>query len=87
MYSVCVCVCPPSHQRQQVEEQPRVLADEVVGLAAQVYKQLEATGGTLPSVDDVRHVGGENERSAVPDGKERRGRGGLLWIRSVKAAH
>lgn len=47
-----------------------MLADEVVGLTTQVYKQLEATGGTLASVDDVRHVRGQNERSAVPDGKE-----------------
>lgn len=49
-----------------------MLADEVVGLATQVYKQLEATGGTLAAVDDVRHVRGQNERSAVPDGKRRR---------------
>ena len=47
-----------------------MLADEVVGLATQVYKQLEATGGTLASVDDVRHVRGQDERSAVPDGKQ-----------------
>lgn len=47
-----------------------MLADKVVGLATQVYKQLEATGGTLASVDDVCHVGGQNERSAVSDGKE-----------------
>lgn len=55
------------HQRQQVEEKPGVLSDEVIGLAAQVYKQLEATGGTLPSVDDVCHVGGQDKRRSVPD--------------------
>ena len=43
-----------------------MLADEVVGLATQVYKQLETTGGTLASVDDVRHVGGEHKGGAVP---------------------
>lgn len=48
-----------------------MLADEVVGLATQVYKQLETTGGTLASVDDVCHVRGQNERSSVPDGKVR----------------
>jgi len=66
---VCVCVCV-SHQGQQVEEEPGVLADEVVGLAAQVDEQLEAAGGTLAAVDDVRHVGGQDERGAVPDGEE-----------------
>lgn len=50
-----------------MEEKSGVLADEVVGLAAQVYEQLEATGGTLPSVDDVRHVGGQNKWGSVPD--------------------
>lgn len=43
-----------------------MLADEVVGLTTQVYKQLETTGRTLASVDDVRHVGGEDEGGAVP---------------------
>lgn len=47
-----------------------MLANEVVGLATQVYKQLEATGRTLASVDDVRHVRGQNEGSTVPGGKE-----------------
>lgn len=47
-----------------------MLADEVVGLATQVYKQLETTGGALASVDDVRHVRGQNEWSSVPDGRD-----------------
>lgn len=70
-----VCVCAASHQRQQVEEQPGVLADEVVGLTTQVHKQLEATGGPLTSVDDVRHVRGQDEWSAVPGGRRGRGQG------------
>lgn len=46
-----------------------MFADEVVGLAAQVYKQLKTAGGTLASIDDIRHVRGQNEWSSVPDGK------------------
>lgn len=49
-----------------------MLANKVVGLATQVYEQLEATGWTLASVDNICHVRGENEGSAVPGGKERR---------------
>lgn len=53
-----------------------MLADEIVGLATQVYEQLETAGGTLTSVDDVGHVGGQNKRSSVPDDeRRRRGRG------------
>jgi len=49
--------CPPSsHQPQQVEEEVGVLADQVVGLAAQVDEVVEAAGGLVPPVDDVRHV-------------------------------
>lgn len=66
---LCVCL---THQWQKVEEQPRVLADEVVGLTAQVNKQLETTGGSLSSVDDVGHVWGQDERRSVPNGKYRR---------------
>ena len=57
-----------SHQGQQVEEQSRVFADQVVGLTAQVHEQLEATGGTLAAVDDVGHVRGQDEGGAVPVG-------------------
>lgn len=68
VYGLRVCIL--SNQGQQVEEKPGVLADEVVGLATQVYKQLETAGGTLASVDDVCHVRGQNERRSVPDGKD-----------------
>lgn len=47
-----------------------MLANEVVGLTTQVYEQLEATGRTLASIDDVCHVRGQNEGSPVPDGKD-----------------
>lgn len=57
---------PGSHQPQQVEEEVGVLADQVVGLAAQVDKVVEAAGGLVPPIDDVRHVRSENERCPVP---------------------
>lgn len=60
-------VCPPSpHQPQQVEEEVGVLADQVVGLAAQVDEVVEAAGGLVPPIDDVRHVRSEDERCPVP---------------------
>lgn len=43
-----------------------VLADQVVGLAAQVDEVVEAAGGLVPTVDDVRHVRSEDERCPVP---------------------
>lgn len=49
-----------------------MLSNEVVGLATQVYKQLEATGRALASVDNVRHVRSENKGSPVPDYKKDR---------------
>lgn len=55
-----------SHQAQQVEEQVCVFADQVVRLAAQVNKLVEAAGRFVSPVDDVRHVGGEDEGGAVP---------------------
>lgn len=51
-----------------------MFADEVVGLGAQVHKQLEATGGPLSPVDHVGHVRGKHEWSTVPGrrgGRER----------------
>lgn len=42
-----------------------MFADQVVRLATQVNKQLEAAGGTLAAVDDIRHVRGQDERGAV----------------------
>lgn len=48
-----------------------MLADEVVGLATQVYEQLETAGWALASVDDVRHVRGQDKRRSISDGKER----------------
>lgn len=60
-------VLPPgSHQPQQVEEEVGVFADQVVGLAAQVDEVVEAAGGLVPTVDDVRHVRSEDERCPVP---------------------
>lgn len=61
---MCVCVC--THQAQQVEEQVRVLPDQVVRLAAEVHEAVEAARRFVSSVDDVRHVGGEHEGGAVP---------------------
>lgn len=43
-----------------------VLADQVVSLAAQVDEVVEAAGGLVPAVDDVRHVRGEDKRGPVP---------------------
>lgn len=57
---------PGSHQPQEVEEEVCVLADQVVGLAAQVDKVMEAAGGLVPPVDDIRHVRSEDERRPVP---------------------
>lgn len=73
LYTHCV-VNIVSHQGQQVEEQSRVFADQVVRLTAQVHKELEATGGTLAAIDDVGHVRGQDEGSTVPVGG-RRGQG------------
>lgn len=42
-----------------------MLANEVVGLTAEVHEQLEAAGGALASVDDVRHVRRQNKRRPV----------------------
>lgn len=61
---MCVCVCW-THQAQQVEEQVCVFADQVVRLAAKIHKVVEAAGRFVSSVDDERHVRGENKRSAV----------------------
>lgn len=55
------------YQGEQVEEEAGVFADQVVGLAAQVHKQLEAAGGPLSAVDHIRHVRGQHERSTVPE--------------------
>lgn len=57
---------PSSHQPQQVEEEVGVLANQVVGLAAQVDEVMEATGGFVPAIDDVRHVRSEDKRCPVP---------------------
>lgn len=64
---VCVCVCC-THQAQQVEEQVCVFPDQVVRLTAQIHKVVEAAGWFVSSVDDVRHVRGEDEGGAVPAG-------------------
>lgn len=60
------CAPPNPHQPQQVEEEVGVLADQVVGLAAQVDEVMEAAGGLVPPVDDIRHVRSEDERCPVP---------------------
>ena len=68
----CVCACVRvrvSDQGQQVEEEARVLADQVVGLRAEVHKELEAAGGPLAPVDDVGHVGGQDKGGAVSEGQ------------------
>lgn len=54
------------YQRQQVEKEVGVFAYQVVGLRAEVNKKLEATSGSLASIDDVGHVGGQDERCTVP---------------------
>lgn len=56
-----------SHQAQQVEEQVCVFPDHVVRLTAQIHKVMEATGWFVSSVDDVGHIGGEDERGPVPE--------------------
>lgn len=45
-----------------------VLPDQVVRLAAQVHKVVEATGRFVSSIDDIRHVRGEDEWGAVSVG-------------------
>lgn len=62
LMSVCC-----THQAQQVEEQVCVFPDQVVRLTAQIHKVMEATGWFVSSVDDVRHVGGEDEWGTVPE--------------------
>ncbi len=62
---VLMSVCC-THQAQQVEEQVCVFPDQVVRLAAQIHKVVEAAGRFVSSVDDIRHVGGEDEGGAVP---------------------
>lgn len=54
------------HQAQEVEEEVGVLANEVVGLAAKVNKIMEAAGGLVTPVDDIRHVRGEDKGGTVP---------------------
>lgn len=58
-------------QGEQVEEKARVLADQVVGLRAQVHKQLETAGWPLTTVDHIRHVGGQDEGGAVSEEGQR----------------
>ena len=43
----------------------RVFPDHVVRLTAQIHKVVEATGRFVSSIDDVRHVRGEDEGGAV----------------------
>lgn len=43
-----------------------VLANEVVGLAAEVNKIMEAAGRLVTPVDDIRHVRGEDKGGTVP---------------------
>lgn len=43
-----------------------VFADQVVRITAQIHKLMEAAGRLVAPVDDVRHVGGEDEGGAVP---------------------
>lgn len=64
---MCVCVSS-THKPKQVEEQVCVFSDQVVCLAAQVHKVVEATGRFVSSIDDIRHVRGEDEGGAVPAG-------------------
>lgn len=57
-----VFVC---YQAQQVQEEVRMLPDQVVCLTTQVHKVMEATGWFVSSVDDVRHVRGKDKGGAV----------------------
>lgn len=42
-----------------------MFSDQVVGFTAQIHKVMEATGRFVSSVDDVRHVRGEDKRDSV----------------------
>lgn len=59
------------YQRQQVKEEVGVLSDQIVSLTAQVHEQLETAGGSLTTIDDVGHIGGQDKRCAVPEGEKR----------------
>lgn len=66
---ICICRCVSStHQAEQVEKQVCVFSDQVVRLAAQVHKVVEATGRFVSSIDDICHVRGEDEGGAVSAG-------------------
>lgn len=45
-----------SHQAQKIEEEVGVLADQVVGLAAEINKVMETAGRLVPTIDDVCHI-------------------------------
>lgn len=42
-----------------------VFSDQVVRLTAQIHEVVEAARRFVSSIDDVRHVGGEDEGGAV----------------------
>lgn len=70
-----------THQAQQVEEQVCVFADQVVRLAAKIHKVVEAAGRFVSSVDDERHVRGENKGGAVSAEQTREGGGVIIRTR------
>lgn len=68
--SVSFCSVLEHYQGQQVKEEAGVLADQIVCLTAQVHKELESACGSLTSIDDISHIGGQDKRCSVPEGEK-----------------
>lgn len=45
-----------SYQSQKVDEQMGMLSDQVVSLATEINKVVEATGRLITTIDDISHV-------------------------------
>jgi hypothetical protein len=54
------------HEHHQVDEEGRVVPDDVVSLAAHVHKLLEVAGGLISPINDVSHVRCEDKRNTIP---------------------
>lgn len=55
-----------SYQREKVKKEVCLLSYQVVGLTAEVHKQLETNGGPFTPINDVCHVRGKHKRSSIP---------------------
>ena len=53
------------HEHHQVNEKRGLITDDVIGFATHVNKVLKSTSSFISPIDDVSHVGGQDERYPV----------------------